>query len=107
MTWPVLTYRDRALLYNALRDVEEIAYRLSEYEKPEWKRVVADVATTNDDKVWLRIYEVPTHINIIDALFAIRDLLKLVIEMDNEMKIMAALKYWAGGSEEEKVEEGA
>ena len=104
MTWPVLTYRDRALLYNALRDVEEIAYRLSEYEKPEWKKIVADVVTANDGKVWLRTYEVPTHMNIIDALFAIRDLLKLVIEMDNEVKIMMALKHWAGGSEEEKVE---
>jgi len=108
MTWPILTYRDRALLYNALRDVEEIAYRLCEYERPQWKRIVADIATTNDGKVWLRTYEIPAYMNIVDALFTIRDLLKLVIEIDNEEKVVAIRKWEVKGEEEEekKTEEG-
>ena len=101
--WPVLSYRERAMLYTTLRDIEEIAYRVSESIKPEWKRIVADIATTNSG-TWLRIYEVPTHMNITDALFSIRDLVKLVIEMDNEEKIMAINKWWATDTSEKEEE---
>jgi len=94
MSWPVLTYRYRVMLYNALRDVEEIAYNIVENIKPEWKKVKAEVAVTSDSKVMLRIDEVPAYLNMVDALFMIRDLLKLILEIDDEEKVMAINGWW-------------
>jgi hypothetical protein len=94
MSWAVLTYRYRAMLHNALRDVEEIAYNIAENIKPEWKKVKAEVAVTSDSKVMLRIDEVPAYLNMVDALFMIRDLLKLILEMDDEEKVMAINGWW-------------
>jgi len=103
MSWPVLTFRERAMLYNAFRDVEEIAYRVSEYIRPEWKKMISHVEVTRDGRVWLRVEEIPAYMNIVDALFTIRDLLRLVLEMDNEEKIKAIEEWWTAGKEE-KVE---
>jgi hypothetical protein len=100
MTWGVFTFRERAMLYASLRDIEEIAYRVSENVRPEWKRIVADIATTSDGKVWLKIYEAPTYMNVVDVLFSIRDLLKLVIEIDNEEKVKDVNKWWIPTKEE-------
>jgi hypothetical protein len=106
MTWGVFTFRERAMLYNALRDIEEIAYRVSENVRPEWKRIVADIATANDGRTWLRIYETPTHMNVVDALFSIRDLLKLVIEIDNEEKVSGINAWWIQAKEEKSEDSG-
>jgi len=94
MSWPVLTYRYRAMLHNALRDVEEVAYNIAESIKPEWKKVKAEVAVTGDSKVMLRIDEVPEYLNMVDALFMIRNLLRLILEMDDEEKVMAINEWW-------------
>jgi len=82
------------LLYNALRDVEEIAFNVAESWKPEWKSIKAEVVVTNNDEVRLRINEVPTYLNIVDALLTVRDLLKLVLEMDEEVRVMEIDKLW-------------
>jgi hypothetical protein len=94
MSWPVLTYRYRAMLYNALRDVEEIAYNVAESIKPEWKKVKAEVAVAGDGKVVLKIGEVPAYLNMADALFMIRDLLRLILEIDDEEKVAAINGWW-------------
>ena len=94
MSWPILTYQHRAMLYNALRDVEEVAYDVAETIRPEWKRVEAGVEIIDGDKVVLKIDEVPTYLNIVDALLMIRDLLKLILEMDNKEKVMAIDRRW-------------
>jgi hypothetical protein len=82
------------MLHNALRDVEEIAYNIADSIKPEWKKVKAEVAVTSDSKVMLRIDEVPAYLNMVDALFMIRDLLRLMLEMDDEEKVMAINGWW-------------
>jgi DNA mismatch repair ATPase MutL len=82
------------MLYNALRDVEEIAYNTAENIKPEWKKVKAEVEVASDGKVVLKIDEVPAYLNMVDVLFMIRDLLKLILEMDNEEKVMAINGWW-------------
>jgi hypothetical protein len=82
------------MLHNALRDVEEIAYNIADSIKPEWKKVKAEVAVTSDSKVMLRIDEVPEYLNMVDALFMIRDLLRLILEMDDEEKVMAIKGWW-------------
>jgi len=94
MSWPVLTYRYRAMLHGALRDVEEIAYNVAEHVKPEWKKIKANVVITNNNDVRLKIDEVPAYLNMVDALFMIRDLLELILEIDNEEKIMAINGWW-------------
>jgi len=104
MSWPVLTWRDRAMLHNALRDVEEIAYRVMENVKPEWKRIKADVAVTSSG-VYVRIDEVPAYSNIADALIMVRDLLRLILEVDEEEKVIAVNGWWSGTEKGEKEEE--
>jgi len=94
MSWPVLTYKYRSVLHIALRDVEEIAYNVAEQVKPEWKKIKANVVITNNNDVRLRIDEVPVYLNMVDALFMVRDLLQLILEMDNEEKIMAINGWW-------------
>jgi hypothetical protein len=82
------------MLYNALRDVEEIAYNIAENIKPEWKKVKAEVEVASDGKVVLKIDEVLAYLNMVDVLFMIRDLLKLVLKMDDEEKVMAINGWW-------------
>jgi len=102
MSWPVLTWRDRAMLHNALRDVEEIAYRIMENVKPEWKRIKADVAVTSSG-VYVRIDEVPAYSNIADALIMVRDILRLILDVDEEEKVIAVNKWWGSKTEEEEL----
>jgi len=104
MSWPVLTWRDRAMLHNALRDVEEIAYRVMEHVKPKWRRIKADVAVTGSG-VYVRIDEVPAYSNIADALIMVRDLLRLILEVDEEEKVIAINRWWSGAEKEEKKKE--
>ena len=103
MSWPVLTWRDRAMLHNALREVEEIAYRVMENVKPEWKRIKADVAVTGSG-VYVRIDEVPAYSNIADALIMVRDILRLILDVDEEEKVVAVNKWWGSKTEEEERE---
>jgi len=91
------------MLHNALRDVEEIAYRVMEHVKPEWRRIKADVAVTGSG-VYVRIDEVPAYSNIADALIMVRDLLKLILEVDEEEKVIAVNGWWGSKTEEEKKE---
>ena len=104
MSWPVLTWRDRAMLHNALRDVEEIAYRVMENVRPKWRRIKADVAVTSSG-VYVRIDEVPAYSNIAEALIMVRDLLRLILDVDEEEKVIAVNKWWGSKAEEEKKEE--
>ena len=104
MSWPVFTWRDRAMLHNALRDVEEIAYRVMENVKPEWKRIKADVAVTSSG-VYVRIDEVPAYSNIADALIMVRDILRLILDVDEEEKVIEVNKWWGSKTEEEEREE--
>jgi len=100
----ILSDRYRALLYNALRDVEEIAYRVMENVRPEWKRIKADVVVTGSG-VYVRVDEVPAYSNIADALIMVRDLLRLILEADEEEKVIAVNKWWGSKTEEEEKEE--
>ena len=92
------------MLHNALRDVEEIAYRIMENVKPGWKRIRADVAVTGSG-VYVRVDEVPAYSNIADALIMVRDLLRLILEVDEEEKVIAINGWWSGAEKEEKEEE--
>ena len=92
------------MLYNALRDVEEIAYRVMENVRPEWRRIKADVVVTGSG-VYVRVDEVPAYSNIADALIMVRDLLRLILEADEEEKVIAVNKWWGSKTEEEEKEE--
>jgi len=92
------------MLHNALRDIEEVAYRAMEHVKPEWRRIKADVVVTSSG-VYVKVNEVPTYSNIADALIMVRDLLKLILEADEEEKVVAVNKWWSSEVEKEEEEE--
>ena len=89
------------MLHNALRDIEEVAYRAMEHVKPEWRRIKADVVVTGSG-VYVRVDEVPAYSNIADALIMVRDLLRLILEADEEEKVVAVNAWWSGVKKEEK-----
>jgi len=106
MSWPVLTWRDRAMLHNALRDVEEIAYRVMEDIEAKKRNLRIKVETTNNGEARLLLdCEVPWYLNISEALLLIRRLIQLVLEMDEKEKIRELEKWWNSKEKKEEVKE--
>jgi hypothetical protein len=87
-----------------VRDIEEIAYKLMENIRPEWRRVVASIVSINNGELRIRIDEVPEYLNIVDALVMVRDLIKLILEIDEDEKVIAVNEWWYTKTEEEKKE---
>jgi hypothetical protein len=103
MSRGVLTWRDRALLHNALRDVEEIAFEVMENVEARRINFRTKVETTSSGEARMLLdCEVPLYLNISEALLLIRRLIQLVLEMDEKEKIRELEKLW--NSEEKKEE---
>ena len=102
----VLSNRDRALLYNALRDVEEIAFRVMEDVEARRLNFRAKVEATSSGEARLLLdCEVPLYLNISEALLLTRRLIQLVLEMDEKERIRELEKWWSSREKKEEVKE--
>jgi hypothetical protein len=92
MSRGILSYRDRALLHNARRDVEEIAIDKMEIIIPEGAGIKTKVVVDNNGEIRLMLdMEAPRYLNIVDVLLLIRRLISMVLLMD-EAKMLRELK---------------
>jgi len=88
MSRGILSYRDRALLHNAWRDVEEMVFDKMEIIRPEGVGIKTKLVVDNSGEVRLMVdMEAPRYLNIVDALLLIRRLIKMVLSMDEARKL--------------------
>jgi hypothetical protein len=95
MSYGILPMRYRAWLYNIMRDVDEMAFYVMEMVRPGWVGIKTDVVADSDGEVRLLIdTENPRYLNMAEALLLIRQLIRLVLQMDEGEKIKELEKHW-------------
>ncbi|MCI4407684.1 MAG: hypothetical protein JHC26_01240 [Thermofilum sp.] len=87
MSRGILSYRDRALLHNAWRDVEEMVFDKMEIIRPEGAGIKTKLVVNSDEVRLMIDMEAPRYLNIVDALLLIRRLIKMVLSMDEARKL--------------------
>jgi hypothetical protein len=99
----VLSSKHRAWMYNIMRDVDEIIFDVIEVVKPGFIGMRTDVVSGSGGEIRLLIdAEAPQYLNITEALLLIRRLIRLVLQMDEGMKMKDLEKLWGDKTEVEK-----
>jgi hypothetical protein len=91
MSGGILTFRDRALLHNARRDIEEIAIDKMWLIRPEGAGVKTKIVSNNGEMRLMVDVEAPRYLNMVDVLLLIRRLISMALLMD-EAKMLQNLK---------------
>jgi len=103
MSRGILSYRDRALLHNAWRDIEEIAFKVMEGVMARELNHRIKIETTSKGEARLLLdCEVPLYLNMSEALLLVRELVQAILKMDEVEKMRELKKVW---NQEEKKED--